>query len=83
MTGEAARSGTDGIDGPRDFVRDTSFPVRPERGRPLPGAPAESLDPVSALRSTEARRRTALDTPSLTCFLTSARRMLDLADGSP
>jgi hypothetical protein len=86
MTGEAARSGsagTDGTDGPRDFVKDTFFPARPERGRPASGAPAEFLDPVGDLRSTQAHRHTAFDTPIFTCGLTSARRMLDLADGSP
>jgi chlorite dismutase len=46
-------------------------------------APAEFLDLVSALRSTEASRYTALETPIFTCVLTPARRMLDLADGLP
>lgn len=46
-------------------------------------APAEFLDLVSDLRSTEASRYTALETPIFTCVLTSARRMLDLADGLP
>lgn len=45
--------------------------------------PAEFLDLVSDLRSTEASRYTALETPIFTCVLTSARRMLDLADGLP
>jgi chlorite dismutase len=46
-------------------------------------APAEFLDLVSDLRSTEASRYTALETPIFTCVLTSPRRMLDLADGLP
>ncbi|MGC2289342.1 MAG: chlorite dismutase family protein [Thermoplasmata archaeon] len=46
-------------------------------------SPAEFLDLVSDLRSTEASRFTALETPIFTCVLTSARRMLDLADGTP
>jgi chlorite dismutase len=46
-------------------------------------SPAEFLDLVSDLRPTEASRYTALETPIFTCVLTSARRMLDLADGSP
>jgi chlorite dismutase len=46
-------------------------------------APADFLDLVSALRSTEASRYTALETPIFTCVLTSPRRMLDLADGLP
>ncbi|MGA8542725.1 MAG: chlorite dismutase family protein [Thermoplasmata archaeon] len=45
--------------------------------------PAEFLDLVSDLRPTEASRYTALETPIFTCVLTSARRMLDLADGLP
>ncbi len=45
--------------------------------------PGEFLDLVSDLRSTEASRYTALETPIFTCVLTSARRMLDLADGLP
>jgi chlorite dismutase len=44
-------------------------------------APAEFLDLVSDLRPTEASRYTALETPIFTCLLTSARRMLDLAEG--
>ncbi|MGA7922752.1 MAG: chlorite dismutase family protein, partial [Thermoplasmata archaeon] len=44
-------------------------------------SPAEFLDLVSELRSTEASRYTALETPIFTCVLTSGRRMLDLADG--
>ncbi|MGA8604923.1 MAG: chlorite dismutase family protein [Thermoplasmata archaeon] len=46
-------------------------------------APAEFLDLVSDLRSTEASRYTALETPIFTCVLASPRRMLDLADGLP
>ena len=46
-------------------------------------SPGEFLDLVSDLRSTEASRYTALETPIFTCVLTSARRMLDLADGLP
>jgi chlorite dismutase len=46
-------------------------------------SPAEFLDLVSDLRPTEASRYTALETPIFTCVLPSARRMLDLADGSP
>ena len=46
-------------------------------------SPAEFLDLVSDLRSTEASRYTALETPIFTCVLTSARRMLDLAEGLP
>ena len=46
-------------------------------------SPAEFLDLVSALRSSEASRYTALETPIFTCVLASARRMLDLADGLP
>lgn len=46
-------------------------------------SPAEFLDLVSDLRPTEASRYTALETPIFTCVLTSARRMLDLADGAP
>ena len=46
-------------------------------------SPAEFLDLVSDLRSTEASRYTALETPIFTCVLTLARRMLDLADGLP
>ena len=46
-------------------------------------SPAEFLDLVSELRSTEASRYTALETPIFTCVLTSARRMLDLAEGLP
>jgi chlorite dismutase len=46
-------------------------------------APGEFLDLVSDLRSTEASRYTALETPIFTCVLTSSRRMLDLADGLP
>jgi chlorite dismutase len=45
--------------------------------------PAEFLDLVNDLRPTEASRYTALETPIFTCVLTSARRMLDLADGLP
>jgi len=45
--------------------------------------PAEFLDLVSDLRSTEASRYTALETPIFTCVRTTARRMLDLADGLP
>ncbi|MGI0071883.1 MAG: chlorite dismutase family protein [Thermoplasmata archaeon] len=45
--------------------------------------PADFLDLVSDLRPTEASRYTALETPIFTCVLTSARRMLDLADGLP
>jgi chlorite dismutase len=47
------------------------------------GSPAEFLDLVSELRCTEASRYTALETPIFTCVLTSARRMLDLAEGLP
>jgi chlorite dismutase len=46
-------------------------------------SPAEFLDLVSDLRPTEASRFTELETPIFTCVLTSARRMLDLADGLP
>jgi chlorite dismutase len=46
-------------------------------------SPAEFLDLVSDLRPTEASRYTALETPIFTCVLTPARRMLELADGSP
>ena len=46
-------------------------------------SPAEFLDLVNDLRPTEASRYTARETPIFTCVLTSARRMLDLADGSP
>jgi chlorite dismutase len=46
-------------------------------------SPAEFLDLVNDLRPTEASRFTALETPIFTCVLTSARRMLDLADGLP
>jgi chlorite dismutase len=46
-------------------------------------SPAEFLDLVSELRPTEASRYTALETPIFTCRLTSARRMLDLAEGLP
>jgi chlorite dismutase len=46
-------------------------------------SPSEFLDLVSDLRPTEASRFTALETPIFTCVLTTARRMLDLADGSP
>ncbi|MGI0130127.1 MAG: chlorite dismutase family protein [Thermoplasmata archaeon] len=46
-------------------------------------SPAEFLDLVSDLRSTEASRYTALETPIFTGLLRSARRMLDLADGLP
>ncbi len=46
-------------------------------------SPSEFLDLVRDLRSTEASRYTALETPIFTCVLTSARRMLDLADGAP
>ncbi len=46
-------------------------------------SPSEFLDLVSDLRSTEASRYTALETPIFTCVLTPARRMLDLADGAP
>jgi chlorite dismutase len=46
-------------------------------------SPSEFLDLVRELRSTEASRYTALETPIFTCRLTSARRMLDLADGVP
>jgi chlorite dismutase len=46
-------------------------------------SPAEFSDLVSDLRSTEASRYTELETPIFTCRLTSARRMLDLADGRP
>jgi chlorite dismutase len=44
-------------------------------------SPAEFLDLVSDLRPTEASRYTSLETPIFTCVLTSARRMLDLAEG--
>ena len=44
-------------------------------------SPAEFLDLVSDLRSTEASRYTALETPIFTCALASARRVLDLAEG--
>jgi chlorite dismutase len=46
-------------------------------------SPSEFLDLVSDLRPTEASRYTALETPIFTCVLTPARRMLDLADGTP
>jgi len=46
-------------------------------------SPAEFLDLVRDLRGTEASRFTALETPIFTCLLTSAARMLDLADGLP
>ncbi len=46
-------------------------------------SPAEFLDLVSDLRSSEASRYTALETPIFTCVATSPRRMLDLADGLP
>ncbi|HXW67549.1 MAG TPA: chlorite dismutase family protein [Thermoplasmata archaeon] len=46
-------------------------------------SPAEFLDLVQALRPTEASRYTALETPIFTCVRTSARRMVDLADGLP
>jgi len=46
-------------------------------------APSEFLDLVNELRPTEASRYTALETPTFTCVLASARRMLDLADGLP
>jgi chlorite dismutase len=45
--------------------------------------PAEFLDLVSELRSTEASRYTALETPIFTCLRTPPGRMLDLADGLP
>lgn len=45
--------------------------------------PAEFLDLVSDLRSSEASRYTELETPIFTCVLSSPRRMLDLADGLP
>ncbi len=44
-------------------------------------SPGEFLDLVRDLRGTEASRYTVLETPIFTCLLTSARRMLDLADG--
>jgi len=44
-------------------------------------APADFLDLVSDLRSTEASRYTQLETPIFTCVLATPRRMLDLADG--
>ncbi len=46
-------------------------------------SPAEFLDLVSDLRSTEASRYTALETPIFTCVATPAGRMLDLAEGVP
>lgn len=46
-------------------------------------SPAHFLDLVNDLRSTEASRYTALETPIFTCILTPPRRMLDLADGLP
>lgn len=46
-------------------------------------SPTDFLDLVSDLRSTEASRYTALETPIFSCLLTSPRRMLDLADGLP
>jgi chlorite dismutase len=46
-------------------------------------SPAEFLDLVSDLRSTEASRYTALETPIFTCLLAPPERMLDLADGLP
>ncbi len=46
-------------------------------------SPDEFLDLVRDLRSTEASRYTELETPIFTCVLTSARRMLDLAEGLP
>ena len=44
-------------------------------------SPAEFLDLVSDLRSTEASRYTALETPIFTCALAPAHRVLDLAEG--
>ncbi len=46
-------------------------------------SPGEFLDLVSALRSTEASRYTALETPIFSCVRASGRRMLDLAEGLP
>jgi chlorite dismutase len=45
--------------------------------------PSSFLDLVNDLRPTEASRYTALETPIFTCLRSSARRMLDLADGLP
>jgi chlorite dismutase len=46
-------------------------------------SPAGFLELVSELRSTEASRYTALETPIFTCLLTPSRRMIDLAEGLP
>ncbi len=46
-------------------------------------SPAEFLDLVSDLRSTEASRYTELETPIFTCVLTPPSRMLALAEGLP
>lgn len=45
-------------------------------------SPAEFLDLVQKLRSTEASRYTALETPIFTCVARPAAAMLELADGS-
>ncbi len=44
-------------------------------------SPAEFLDLVSDLRSSEASRYTAVETPIFTCVLTPPRRMIELAEG--
>lgn len=46
-------------------------------------SPTDFLDLVSELRSTEASRYTASETPIFSGLLKSPRRMLDLADGRP
>jgi chlorite dismutase len=46
-------------------------------------SPAEFLDLVSDLRSSEASRYTELETPIFTCVLAPPGRMLDLAEGRP
>jgi chlorite dismutase len=46
-------------------------------------SPDMFLDLVRDLRPTEASRYTSLETPIFTCKLTSARRMVDLAEGLP
>jgi chlorite dismutase len=47
------------------------------------GSPAEFLDLVSDLRSSEASRYTALETPIFTCVLSPPRRAVELAEGLP
>jgi chlorite dismutase len=46
-------------------------------------SPAEFLDLVSELRSTEASRYTALETPIFTCRLAPPRRTIELSEGLP